>query len=339
LLAHLGPALIRVEHMGSTAIPGLAAKPIIDLMAAVNDLADVPALFPSLRELGYDYVDHFEHEMPERRFFQRHNAAGERTHHLHIYDLPTFYARPERVFCDYVRQHPAIARDYETLKRDLAERLGDDRAAYTEAKTNFIQNVTSRALIHRQVALEYGIDAQGDLIHLPASAERARYVIYRFNDQTVHYFHPAVPAPVREQLSILPPATAFEAPATVQALLGSSDASPWMGTAYTLSRAPERQTFPDVIQEADRWVVRVQGALVSWAWSVRANALAAEAAVETALAFRGRGYARQVITAWLYHTLLSGRLPFYSHAQANTASAALARSVRLRPFAEAAAYP
>lgn len=332
LRAVLGEQLLALEHIGSTAVAGLAAKPIIDLIAAVPNLDVARASIAPLQTLGYAYIPKYEAEMPERRFFQKYDAHGQRTHHLHIYDLPTFYARPERLFRDYVRAHPDTAEEYADLKRAIAEQLGHDRAAYTEAKTEFIQNVVARALIQLNITLEYTLDEQGDLIPYPNSTEQARFIIYRAGEHLARYFQPTVPPDLRAQLA----ATLFDSPETIRTLL----ASPmyWVGQAYTFTRAPDIHSAPDVVNEDGAFVVKQAGQVVTRAWSVRENARAAEVAVETLPAHRQRGWARQATSAWATAVLLSGRTPFFSHARDNHASAALAKSLNLTPFAEGAAF-
>jgi GrpB-like predicted nucleotidyltransferase (UPF0157 family) len=337
----LGDQLILIEHIGSTSIAGLVAKPIIDLIAAVPDLNEAHTLIELLRRAGYEYVSEFEAEMPERRYFRKRDARGERTHHLHIYDLPTFYARPERLFRDYVRMHPDVAQSYTQLKRALAEQLGHDRAAYTEAKTDFIQSVVARAFIHLNVTLEYGLDTQGDLVPQPGSTEQARFIIYRFGQGSARFFRAGTSSGLRTQLAVLPTAVVFDAPESVQAILASP--SYWIGRSYTFTRAPDPCSFPDVaisfLNRADKkFVVKQNGEPVAWAWSVRQNDLTAELAVETLPAYRRRGYARQATSAWANAVLLSGRIPFYSHARDNQASDALAQSLKLTPYAEGAAF-
>lgn len=336
LRALFGPRLPLIEHMGSTAVPGLAAKPIIDLIAAVPSLDDVRAFHEPLRQLGYEYIADFEADMPERRFFRKRNADGERTHHLHIYDLPSFHARPERLFRDYLRAHPALAQQYAQLKRELARRLGHDRAAYTEAKSEFVDQMVARALIQLNVGLEYALDAQGDLVPRPGSTEQARFVLYRFGDQSVRFFRPELSPTLRSQLEALPTSVIFDSPETVQRQLASP--AYWLGRSYAFSRAPDPNSFPAVVFKADRHVVELAGVPAAWAWSVRQNDRAAELAVETRPNRRRRGYARQATSAWAYAVLMSGRIPFYSHARDNTPSEGLARSLGLAPYADGAAF-
>lgn len=129
-----------LEHIGSTAVPGLAAKPVIDLMGAVPALADVTDREPALVALGYRRMDT---PMPGRLFYPR-DQDGRRAHHLHVVLADTWATRNERLLRDYLRGHPADARRYGTLKRHLAGRAGDP-AEYTRAKTALIQVLTDRA--------------------------------------------------------------------------------------------------------------------------------------------------------------------------------------------------
>jgi GrpB-like predicted nucleotidyltransferase (UPF0157 family) len=146
LRAALDPALILgLEHFGSTAVPGLAAKPIIDILIAVRSLAEAQetAIEP-LESLGYLYWD--DNPKTDRMFFVKGlppNAAR-RTHHVHMTE--TAGEMWQRLsFRDYLRAHPDEAANYERLKRDLAAKYRDDREAYTEAKESYVQAFTTKA--------------------------------------------------------------------------------------------------------------------------------------------------------------------------------------------------
>lgn len=142
----IGPWLTGpVEHIGSTAIPGLAAKPVIDIMAGVASLeASRPALAAAAR-LGYCY---FPYRPDMEHWFCKPSPAF-RTHHLHL--MPAGGADwIERIaFRDYLRAHPEIAAEYADLKLRLARQYRDDREAYTQAKGPFITRVTQAALEQR----------------------------------------------------------------------------------------------------------------------------------------------------------------------------------------------
>ena len=126
-----------VHHVGSTAVPGLDAKPIIDILVGVDDLAASRAAFDPLAELGYRYAPYRADQM--HWFCKPHPSR--RTHHLHLVPADSSRFREELAFRDRLRSDPAVADKYAALKYDLAERFADDREAYTEAKGEFIRRV------------------------------------------------------------------------------------------------------------------------------------------------------------------------------------------------------
>lgn len=129
-----------VEHIGSTAVPGLAAKPVIDLMAAVADLAEVQRRGPELAPLGYR--QHLN-GMNDRLLYIR-VRDDVRTHILHIVALASWPHRNQRLLRDYLRAHPQDAARYGELKRQIAA-AGTAPKDYARAKTNLIQELTDRA--------------------------------------------------------------------------------------------------------------------------------------------------------------------------------------------------
>jgi GrpB-like predicted nucleotidyltransferase (UPF0157 family) len=133
-----------VEHIGSTAVPGLAAKPIIDIAATVSNLDQVTGYLAPLHALGYLYVPEYEAVVPKRRYFRKGLPCA-CTCHLHIY--PVGYAQWDRHirFRDYLRAHPVTAQAYSELKQYLAVEHRWDRHAYTEAKTAFVRAVERAA--------------------------------------------------------------------------------------------------------------------------------------------------------------------------------------------------
>jgi GrpB-like predicted nucleotidyltransferase (UPF0157 family) len=124
-----------IHHVGSTAVPGLAAKPIVDILVGVEDLEGSRECFEPLARLEYLYAPYLSEEM--HWFCKPH--PDRRTHHLHL--VPTSGRRyaDELAFRDRLRADPGTAERYAELKRDLADRFPDDRDAYTEAKTDFIR--------------------------------------------------------------------------------------------------------------------------------------------------------------------------------------------------------
>ncbi len=141
----IGPWVEQIEHVGSTAVPGLAAKPVIDIMVGVKSLGDSPILIERLAGVGYEYVPEFERVLPFRRYFRK-VRDGRRTHQIHLVERSNgrWWER-HLLFRDYLRTHPETAREYGRLKDHLAERFRSDREAYTDAKTDFISEVVRRA--------------------------------------------------------------------------------------------------------------------------------------------------------------------------------------------------
>jgi GrpB-like predicted nucleotidyltransferase (UPF0157 family) len=129
-----------IEHVGSTAVPGLASKPVIDILIGVHDLSDAPFFIPPLLTLGYVYIPELELDLPERRYLQK-ISAGAHTHHLHIVEPDTQFFIDHIRFRDILRAHPELAHAYVELKQTLAKKYRYDRAAYTDAKSSFIQKV------------------------------------------------------------------------------------------------------------------------------------------------------------------------------------------------------
>jgi GrpB-like predicted nucleotidyltransferase (UPF0157 family) len=141
----IGPWVEEIEHVGSTAVPGLAAKPVIDIMVGVKSLEDSPILVERLVGIGYEYVPEFEKILPFRRYFRK-MREGRRTHQVHLVERSNaeWWDR-HLLFRDYLRANPEIAREYAHLKYELSDRLGEDREAYTDAKTEFISEIVRRA--------------------------------------------------------------------------------------------------------------------------------------------------------------------------------------------------
>jgi len=123
-----------IHHVGSTAVPDLDAKPIIDILVGVDSLDSSRACFEPLAELGYLYAPYREHEM---HWFCKPDPSR-RTHHLHLVPTDSRRFRDELAFRNRLRARPKAAAKYAQLKRELAERFPGDREAYTEAKTEFI---------------------------------------------------------------------------------------------------------------------------------------------------------------------------------------------------------
>lgn len=131
---------VAIEHVGSTAVPGLAAKPILDVLLGVGDLAVVERRIEKLAQAGLSYVPEYEAELPERRYFKRRPDL-----HLHcVVEGGRLWSR-HLLFRDSLRSDPEAAAAYQRLKLELAARHGRNRRAYLDGKSVFIESILERA--------------------------------------------------------------------------------------------------------------------------------------------------------------------------------------------------
>lgn len=142
----LGPVSLRIDHIGSTAVPGLAAKPVIDIQISVASFDPITAFRDPLERLGYV----FRAENPERtkRYFRE--SPGTRRTHIHVRVKGSWNEQFALLFRDYVRTHREAAERYATLKADLARQFPHDQEAYTNAKGPFIWAIMADANVWAQ---------------------------------------------------------------------------------------------------------------------------------------------------------------------------------------------
>jgi GrpB-like predicted nucleotidyltransferase (UPF0157 family) len=141
----LGPILVAVHHIGSTSVPGLAAKPIIDLMPLVTGLDDLDRERRRVEALGYQWLG--ELGIAERRYCTLSNESGIRLVHLHFFAASSVQARRHIAFRDYLRAHPDAARAYEAEKRRARDLHPNDSHAYTDEKNAWIRGAEAKALV------------------------------------------------------------------------------------------------------------------------------------------------------------------------------------------------
>lgn len=147
----LGDHALSIQHMGSTSVPGLGAKPIIDMMIAVRSLVEADQFcIQPIVSLGYEYVKEFEQETPMRRYFRKDNAQGARTHHIHMVVINSDWWVNHLLFRDYLRANAETRRAYEAHKRQLAELEWKSGSDYANAKTDFILKTMEEARAWRQ---------------------------------------------------------------------------------------------------------------------------------------------------------------------------------------------
>jgi GrpB-like predicted nucleotidyltransferase (UPF0157 family) len=144
LQAALGSALVTVHHIGSTSVPRLAAKPIIDLMPLVNDLAELDRLRGRVEALGYGW--HGELGIAGRRYCTLDDQAGLRAVQLHIFQVNSPHVERHIALRDYLRAHPEIARAYENEKRRAQNLYPEDSHRYGDVKAAWIRDAEVKAL-------------------------------------------------------------------------------------------------------------------------------------------------------------------------------------------------
>ena len=137
----LGLLAVAVEHVGSTAVPGLAAKPIIDLDVLLRDPGDLAEAIARLAGLGYAHRGDLG--VPGREAFQA--PPDEFPHHLYVCMPDSREYRRHLAFRDHLRCHPEDAKEYASLKRKLAAEFGPDREGYSQAKTEFVKKILGQA--------------------------------------------------------------------------------------------------------------------------------------------------------------------------------------------------
>ena len=159
LLSCLPEGLLRrIEHFGSTAVPGLCAKPVVDLLIEVTSLkAARERIAPVLIAQGYDYFwrpSFGDDQPPWYAWFIKRGARGVRTHHLHMVTRRQSFRGhwDSLLFRDYLISHPKVAATYGRLKKEIARSHPHDRTAYTEGKTDFIAKVMAVAAAERRNA-------------------------------------------------------------------------------------------------------------------------------------------------------------------------------------------
>ncbi len=151
LVRSLPPDLvIRIAHIGSTAVPGLSAKPIIDVQVEVFSLERVRReVVPIMKDLGYEFIwrPSIGEQGPFYAWFIKRNTKGERMYHVHMVE-PDTASEDRLLFRDHLRANGQDAAHYERIKRELAGRHGNDRVAYTKGKTEFVAAIVAKARLN-----------------------------------------------------------------------------------------------------------------------------------------------------------------------------------------------
>lgn len=148
--AVFGSELVSIHHIGSTSIPGLSAKPIIDIMLIVRSVETVDAFNPAMIELGYEPKG--ENGISGRRYFQK-GGQLKRSHHVHAYESTSLEVKRHLDLRDYLIVHPAEAKQYGDLKKELAQKFTYDIQGYMQGKDAFVKMIIDRAAEWRSLQM------------------------------------------------------------------------------------------------------------------------------------------------------------------------------------------
>jgi len=146
LFQTLGDIVIRIHHIGSTAVPGLAAKPIIDILIEVVDVVALDALNQNIEAIGYE--PRGESGIPRRRYFKK--GGDNRTYHIHAFARGDSNIARYIAFRDYLRAHPEVASEYAKLKNVVASTCDDDIVRYNDGKDEYVKRVEVIAMKEMQ---------------------------------------------------------------------------------------------------------------------------------------------------------------------------------------------
>jgi GrpB-like predicted nucleotidyltransferase (UPF0157 family) len=143
----MGENIIAIHHIGSTAIPGIYAKPVIDFLIEVKSIAKMDEQNAAMTTIGYEAMGEFG--LPGRRYFRKNRSPEIRTHNVHIYEVGSPEITRHLAFRDYMIAHPDDAQQYSELKRQLAKHYPHDIEGYMDGKDEFVKTMEKKALIWR----------------------------------------------------------------------------------------------------------------------------------------------------------------------------------------------
>jgi GrpB-like predicted nucleotidyltransferase (UPF0157 family)/GNAT superfamily N-acetyltransferase len=142
----LGNKAVRIEHIGSTSVNGLGAKPVIDILLGVYRLTDADEFIPKMQQLGFEYITKYEDTVPERRYFVKRETANTLKIHVHSFELANEHWCRHLLFRDYLRVHDEVRDAYYQTKKELAQKEWNEANDYADAKTGSIRKIDADAL-------------------------------------------------------------------------------------------------------------------------------------------------------------------------------------------------
>jgi len=146
IIEKINEFILSIDHIGSTAIPYIVAKPVIDILIGIKSLNQSEKIITSMKELGYEYLDSIESLFPERRLFVKPPIKeGKRQFNVHIWEHQSTGWKEMLLFRDYLLTHPETAREYEFVKKYMAKRFPNNEIAYSIGKEGYMQVILRRA--------------------------------------------------------------------------------------------------------------------------------------------------------------------------------------------------
>ncbi|PBB04664.1 MULTISPECIES: GrpB family protein [Salimicrobium] len=146
-----GSEIIEMDHIGSTSVEGLIAKPVIDIMPVVKDIERIDDFNTAMIDIGYEPKG--ENGLPGRRYFQK--GGDQRTHHIHFYKMGDSEVERHLAFRNYLRSHPEAVKEYGDLKKELAQNFPYDIEAYINGKEQLVSKIDKKAIAWHQGSSEH----------------------------------------------------------------------------------------------------------------------------------------------------------------------------------------
>jgi GrpB-like predicted nucleotidyltransferase (UPF0157 family) len=144
IIEAIGKYVLAIEHIGSTAIPFMIAKPVIDIQVGLKSLRDAVHCIPKLEKLGYKYLPEIESIEPNRRLFRK-PSKGEKKYQIHMWKYQSEGWENFLLFRDYLQENSETSKEYEFVKKYMAKRFPENEVAYSIGKEGFIQVILRRA--------------------------------------------------------------------------------------------------------------------------------------------------------------------------------------------------
>lgn len=180
---------VLIEHIGSTAIPNISSKPVIDILIGVDNIKNLDLLIPDLEKCGYEYISKYENIFPQRRFFKM-TMNKYKKYNIHAVNLDSHFRSRHLIFRDWLRNNEKDRIEYENLKLSLAENEWTDTNDYAFAKTDFIRKIENKALIELTLIFENTeIEAKADMFDAYSEIVKSEIdVQYKKSDNGAYAF-------------------------------------------------------------------------------------------------------------------------------------------------------